>query len=103
MRKLRLRDMSEFIQSPRITAWQSPHTSWCAHLTVVSVSIVPLATWDPRHRVTFLATNTEALRAQQHISGFIRDLKIVPMWQHYLNGFGKTSLNQKTQRFLVQG
>ena len=58
-----------------------------------------LTTWDPRHRVTCLATNTEVLRvsarAQKYILGSVRDLKIAPMWQHCLDGFGKTASSQQ--------
>ena len=49
--------------------------------------------------MTCLATNTEALRvsarAQKYIVDSMRDLKIALMWQHGLDGFGKTFTSQQ--------
>lgn len=107
VRKVKLRDVAEVLWSTRVRVrvnlaqWIPARASspgvlspgWSATL------FAALTIWDPRHRVTRLATNTEALRvsagAQKYILDSRRDLKIALLWQHCLDGFGKTFTSQQ--------
>lgn len=105
VKKLRLRDMAEVMQSQgsrHSAIWLSRSLSgwqpWHAHPRWSVSPSASLTVWDPRHIVTCPATNTEALRvsakAQKYILGSRRELKIAPMWQRCLDGFGKTVTSQ---------